>query len=373
MRTLATVLLALGVTAATASAGGIMESLMPEIRTLPRPTWVKPGARIIWWAASNSTAMVTDQNGRRVPKSTAGAGFSELTVVAVEGKNVAITVRSYFSQNGTEAEAPSIAGTVGAIVPGGGGDFWVHPKALAALMTRKPTPGVQVGRAQKDVNGKKVNIVMISMKNMFWQFDETSGVLMGHHEKTVPTQQLPVKGGSITEFRGFEQVTYPWMKTTMPAWTQKIKTYRYNGTNKMFSPGMPPFAQPLSLTHTRVGGGTTWFMTKVEAKLTTQAAVPPNPVLSVSGLGVLGICLPPKELVKLRVGTVLARNKWAQSETTVVHVGANQGRQVVILRESAPQFVNEFHYDTQSGALIFSKFLNRTMNMETSFTLQGTE
>lgn len=334
-----------------------LHSLMPELKDLPRPSWVKPGAHIFWWVTDS-----TKIRGKRGEQGSARLGHSELTIVAVEGKNVALEIRTYAAAGGKENEAPSIAGGVGDVIPGSGGEYWVHPQALKILMKKKPTEGVTVARVQRTVAGNVMNVVAISMKDISWQFDETSGVLVAMMSVTpeVEIRKTGRRTSTTVQFRALQQVNYPWMSATLPAWTQKVKVYDYDGTVTSRGLGSEePFVQPIAVKHTRTDGGATWFATRSTITLPTKQAQEPAPTAQVTGVARFGLCLPPRELAKLQVGTVLSENRFAQSKVRVIFVGVRNGKRIAVLREDAPNFMVEWHYDLQSGVLVESQMENR--------------
>ena len=60
--------------ASSASAEPRLEALMPDLKEMPRPSWVKPGARITWWVMSNPKVPVKTEMGGTQEKVSAAAG-----------------------------------------------------------------------------------------------------------------------------------------------------------------------------------------------------------------------------------------------------------------------------------------------------------
>ncbi|MEM8883362.1 MAG: hypothetical protein AAGD14_04795 [Planctomycetota bacterium] len=343
---------------------GELEGLMPEIRSLPRPDWVKPGARIVFWNMTSMKEMKKDG------VSSAGAGFLEVNVVAVEGKTVALETRIFLAPSGSESEVPMLAGSTSSVHGAGGGVRWVHPKALQALLKRPASGNVKVGRLEKTIDGHKMTTVMIATPGSTYQFDEASGVLVASSQYMTAkaVEKSGVRNSATMELRGFHHVSFPWAQEQLPGWTANIKEFRYRGSMVQRIAGAPEVRVPMSFKHERTGGGATWFFTR----LTGEASRPTPPKQVVSGIGNLGLCLPPRALAKLQPGAVLMRSRWIRSEMRVRHVGAHQGKQIAVIEEESPQFKAVWHYDLKSGVLLRTSVLSKAEGREVELQLEGT-
>ena len=369
-------LISLSLLASFAQADPRLEGVLPLLKKLPRPNWVKPGARMVWWTTNRSAFKVKSAEGMATDKFMGGTGYTEVTVAAVDGKRACVSVRSFLSMGGTESEPPAIIGSLGRLVNASGGNYWVHPKALEHLLKQKMTAELKFGRDTREIDGKKYEGVAIGVPLASWFFDSKSGILLQMIiQENVKGQpgQAEARGSVATfEFRGFQQVNYPWINAPLPNWIQNVRHYRYTGQGKSSMQVLPGMKQPratLNLTHTRLSGGTHWLLTRLEFDKTARGA--PPPVETISGPGVIGLVLPPHILAKLRPGQLLERNKWAQSETRVISVGPVQGRNVAVIREEARKFTTEWHFDLKSGVLAHTTQIDRAREFTAAVSLQS--
>lgn len=390
--------------ASTASAG-ILE-MIPEARKLPAPDWVRAGGRITYYVAvgtGTAKTLVRDPDGewklkdepgtfgiQEASNAGSGHGYLEVQITAADPRQVALQLRYFVLMDERTNGPPKPAGETGLLSLPGESDYWVHPKALQALLRRaaRKDKGLLVGRMEYGLDGKQVKAIAVKIGKTSYIYDEASGVLLQSIASAATTAKdwyiMPngekLQGHASTtymiRFRGFRRVSLPWAAGPMPAWLTNAHTMVYAGeTVLQAAEGLPPPRLPVTTKIEFLEHGAAWVRYRATQETGANSGVPqlPSRYERVSGPGQLGgLWIAPAELAKLKAGQVLdGKDKWTQMTARVAQVGPVGGTPAVVIAEEGPMGRLEYVYDRRRGALIQARMVDSSFHTTTTLRLQS--
>lgn len=175
--------------------------------TTPPPNWIVPGLRLTYYTISgflpygphaytpDPKGGWEDQHGNRYTQhkleGTGSHGLLQFNVVAMDPQQVAVQTLFYLYEgmNTSEPLQRLETGYVGQA--GNGGDLWLHPEALKALLQKygnRPPPGrgqsgMWVSATQRQIEQVTYDAVLIALvaesgSRKVWIYDLASGVLL---------------------------------------------------------------------------------------------------------------------------------------------------------------------------------------------------
>lgn len=378
--------------------------------TTPPPHWIGPGLRLTYYTMSgflpNGPYEYTpdpkggweDKHGNRYNRSdlrgTGSHGLLQFNVVAMDQQKAAVQML-FFLYDGMDTSAPQQRLETGYVgQAGNGGDLWLHPDALKALVQQhanRPPPqagqsGIWVSQIQKQIDQATYNAVLIALmaesgSRKVWVYDLASGVLLYSSEinqiSPAEAQNAQVHpGGSMvkfTTFKGSRTLSLPWAQQPAPTWLAQARTFRYSGTFQVNIPGSPPTPLAVNATITITERGADWAACDVSVG---NAAPGINSELTkrVSGNHMLcGSWIPPGALGNLQAGHVLDTDSFTHFS---VQVGQADAQYVTLVQNNARQQI-QYTYRRQDGLLVRTvlndRFNQLNMSNQTELSLVSME
>ena len=325
-------------------------ALFPQLRQMPAPDWVRPGVRITYETSSATIAATPDDRGN------AGGGFLQVDVVAVNDKEVALSVRPLNRPGLPGVIVPSTpASYVGP--PGAGCDFYLNPDVFKQALDRHDE-GFLAFRAPYECAGKKFDAVHMQRtagsSQKTWIYDAKSGVLL-HWGST--TENGTSRALASSELRSIRTLKLPWAGAPVSESFAQAQSMHYTGQHTSnLQPGFAPTGT-LLMDERVVARGASWVQLKHHVEI---GALTPNtpPVTQdsviLAGRAQLGgLYVPPEGLGALRAGQLLDRDPATGFDTRVAEVGpGSRGARVVTIIERGQDFSTAWTYDAETGWLV---------------------
>ncbi|HSI32726.1 MAG: hypothetical protein ACAI43_07750 [Phycisphaerae bacterium] len=349
-------------------------TVMPQLKDMPAPEWVKPGTRMMYAISGAVAGMVGHNN----PGGASGAGFLQVDITAVEKGVVALDSRTWATAPGEQH--PTIAGFEGKpFLPAAGGDYWVHPGALAELVDR-PIQPVRAVRLDYPLAGKTVAAIRLESGRAVgevqsWTFDATSGVLILHTFQA----QLWYRGRHVqhlirAELVGVRHIAWPGADEPMPEWVAKTRALNLAGKQRYTGMGQViDFPATAKYTFAKPGAG---FVPYRQSFVVQQGPLVTHTVDwdRTGGSGAIGgLWMSPKTLAALKPSTVLDDDSVTGIRTMAGKPYAGPGgRTYFPIGEFNRATLLEYTYDTTTGMLVAFQ-LDQKPTMSNRFTLQGVE
>jgi hypothetical protein len=356
--------------------------ILPIPENDPGPAWLKAGLRLTY---SGNARYGTAFEGQM-----SGGGFTQITVVGMDARTVALELRSYnVAEPGNPAGLVAQAGAIG--TPGRGSEWWVNPAALQNVREVNPdldgdnllkTKETVIVRLGYPLKGK----VYKAIRFRHWQYakgvdiwlhrvyDEGTGILLYRRETTRSFGDEQV---TIAQFENCRALALPWAAGPAPTWLRTTTLLGYDGQFSVAIPGMQPAIRFLSLEMTMNRRGDTWAEYSVK---TNQANAPadttptpqPSKAKGVSGSAQIGgLWLPPHLLGTLQAGQMIDQDPFTKFETKVVSIGRRpDGLDVVVLSEGHAAQRITYTYDRGSGILLeYTQVVAEPQEMTTTVRL----
>ncbi len=270
MREFARALTVLGwlLAAAIPAAGADMSDLMPELRTLPAPPWVKPGGRITYHSAAASVPGACGyfwrkddgdwegqgerDKGKRYAQGDqfgiGGEGYTLVDIVALEGNTAGVSVRSFGKHMGNLLPRTDLGAlTLGGTGPAGCvGNWWVNPAVLKDAAARFGGPN-----QPEIVRGVRVMATPCAAANRAFDtlrfeasfenghtgrnYDLPTGILVHSDSSATSQGQAYTWAGdatalSLNKYEGFHPIAIPWADAPPPGWLATIRRVVFKGT-----------------------------------------------------------------------------------------------------------------------------------------------
>ncbi len=363
------------------------------VTTAP-PNWITPGLRLTYYTISgflpygpheytpDPEGGWEDKHGNRYTQhkleGTGSHGLLQFNVAAMDRQQVAVQTLFYL-YDGMDTSSPTQRLETGYVgQAGSGGDLWLHPDALKALLqtygNRPPPPrgqaGMWISATRKQIEQATYDAVLIALlaesgSRKVWIYDLASGILLYSSEiakagmKVVQGAQVH-PGGSMTKsttFKGSRTLSLPWAGQAAPPWLGQARTFRYSGTFQVNIPGSPPSPLAVNATASITGRGPDWV--KFDISTGGQApGISSELTTRVSGNHMLcGSWIPPMAMSNLQAGQVLDTDPFTNVTTQVSSVDP----QYVTLVHNNPRQQIQYTYRRQDGLLVRT-LLNDRMN-----------
>lgn len=345
-----------------------------------RPSWVKPGTRITYYALAASvpgsrTYLAPDpdgvwrnpQTGQRFSEKDmpgpAGHGFTEVTVAHIDNQVAVLDIRS-LGMNPSNNNSRSVLTYSSVVGTPDNAEFWIHPVRLAA-MRDAPAAGVRVYRMPYELNGRTFNVIRINTVARGASsavYDLESGLLLFTTSTATGSPVLaPNAGGSAGLDAGSTVIAqsrllvardtaFPWNNTPLPGWFARVQTIDIQGRVITEVPYAGAVALPMAGRIELRGGGANWRSYLITTRITQTGGVPqmPNTLQRVSGRSSFGaIALNPQALISLAPGRMLDHDQATGMRAAV----AFADHQLVVIAEDGHGLSIQYAYDRRTGML----------------------
>jgi len=329
--------------------------LFPALLTLPAPAWVREGQRASYYVQSATFAQSFEDEG------SAGAGFMQHDIVAVDRKNVVVASSLYLD---TGAGVTPVAVFGASFLPGVG-DFWLNPVVLedAEAVANDELTVVHMSAtiAEQEYDAVRFEYrtgesVTVSM------FDTATGLLI-YFRHTVGDDPTTTRQSSEIYLLGRRQLRLPWRGVRAPAWLAPGDVLDYAGTRAVYVTGSPSGAFPESARSSVKQAQGRWSAFEVSSYLGGALTGASDRVTGVNQLS--GALWLPTEALKssVRAGMI------DRDPVTGVEVAyVRNPDHTVTLRETSDLFQIDNTYDWRTGQLIAARIETRT-----GLTVQVTE
>jgi len=308
-------------------------TLFPELRTLPAPTFVRPGVRVSY----QSAAAAVGGGG-------SGAGISQYDVVSSDGEQV-LVYDTLYGDDGLGAYPLTTA--VGAGVPGLG-PFWLNPRVLVGA-ERLSGNGLTVTRYTKEVIGEQATVVRFQTATgdgtTVYEFDASTGLMVFSSASA---------GSSLgqTTVVGVRTLAFPWALDRAPNWVRVGAALTYSGTRATTVPAAGTVSQPVTLTQQITAAGAHWSTFAGSSTLNGQ---PQGESVGLTGSAqqLAAFWLPRAALSAglSATGTEIDVDPLTQAHVYVA-LDASSGTPLIVIQQQAPSAVTSYFYDRTFGALV---------------------
>jgi hypothetical protein len=199
-------------------------SLFPALRDAPAPAWLGPGARVTYRVQSASIAQAAGEEG------SAGAGYVQNDVVAVEGGLIVATSKLYLDRLDGDGVLPY--GLFPSLGLPGVGDYWLNPAPLAEA-EQLAVPDLAVTRHSETFAGERFDTLRFDYTpedaHYVWKFDPESGLLL-EYRHDLGGDDAAHRQITIVTFVGSRQLDRPWAGARRPSWVCRASWLRYSGS-----------------------------------------------------------------------------------------------------------------------------------------------
>ncbi len=354
-------------------------TLLPQLQQGGAPSWVKPGMRLTYYAASATVAgegkdwkfdphgdWKSDDGRRWSPEdkaSGAGQGYTQLDIVGMSHGR-AYTDMTQFLMPGMNGTPIAMAHIGMPPFRGETTEFWVNPSILRNMKSRN-TSWCKVEHAPYDLGGKKYNAVWIedstNKTSELHVYDESTGVLLHFNSMGVGrnspiiadneaynTPSVTLNEGTLVQMR---MVPIPWNHPLSTQWFSHAGGLTYRGKIYVQVAGSP-YSLPMS-TAFRLkseGGGGNWGIFNTSAVTGMAGSLPQTGTEMCGAYQYGGVWAPPLGLAKLTNGETLDHDP-ITGVTTMVS-GKSDGGKVVWLQMGNQAQILKFGYDISTGVLV---------------------
>lgn len=343
----------------------------------PRPQWLKPGLRIIYFEGqarvSNALVKVTfDQNGNPIvdgqPYSlnattgAGGGGYSVVEIGGVDPQAIACVVSMYIFNDATLKNVVPVE----TLPPRGfavpqlvSNDYWRDPAELAKIPNGQQAAGVFVVRMKYPVAHMEFDAIRIitNSNNMASAatYDLATGILLnssysGQSMNVLAQGQtggVAQTGTTLTTSRlmSVRDSNLPWEEMPAPDWVARVRAITYNFDIRSFIPNALDAHRPGVAVARITGHGPTWLSYDIFAQ--GQETGQPLGQMVAGSANHLGLFIPPQIIPQLRPGQVLD-----QDETLNIQWVVSQANgQGVVISEIGGGYRIDATYD-HTGMLI---------------------
>lgn len=367
------IILALTMVFFTGSDAQDLSGLIPGLPNLPAPDWVREGARLSYYSATASIPsayerFIPDEEGDWVGVNSgkryrreelfgaAGHGVTQVDVLSVDTRAAVLKVNAWLYSSYTGPLVPiRHAASIG--LPGGG-DWYIHPAALANLNDRRGG-GVTVLRMPYKIGTMTYNAIRIQQEDERSSFvhiyDLSDGKLLAAFSSVSSAD------GKITTLAeailiGVRQMNLPWLDQDLPSWVRAGTLLRYEGT-KSYEAIRAGTSMSASVSiEVRIDDVTRRCYTYTQS---VSMYVPGFPAQYsqeklAGGIGEPGgLAIPSASLASLRQGQVIDSDPVTGITTVVADVTKDDaGRDTVVIVSSNDAYSAELTYDVSRGLLV---------------------
>lgn len=347
------------------------------------PSWVKPGVRLTFYAASASipgsyTELVEDERGNLIDSTTgkqysergipsaAGQGYLEVQICYVDSKTAALDIRAYGKDILTGAVI-ILSVALGHVGPAHtGGEYWIHPRLLSNIPERL-TPGQKILRMPYHLDGKTYRALRIQTKTSngfaYHTYDLDTGVLLSSGGSALGSS-VPTLGPGTTmmsgagsnfigliRFKSMRQLKLPWVGGPTPDWVFRTRSLTYSGTKIANVVGAGVYSFPITATLSFQQTGPGWLKFLQQGVLIGPSGMPPTEgnterIVGTSQVG--GLWIPPNVLRQLRSNQVLDQDNFTHMQLSVKGLDTS-GLHII---EEGPRTGRSYVYNLQNGMLV---------------------
>lgn len=359
-------------------------AIMPQLKKLGAPEWVKPGMRLTYHASSalaGAGALPGDED--KVSRYS-GAGLVQIDIGAMAEGAVAADSKIW-TIDPMGKLPPTISTFAGrTVLPAAGAEYWVHPDALKELAER-PIQPLRVVRMKYTLNKKMYDAIRletgrgagVEMKSL--TYDAATGMLLLSTTavrmvaRRGPTDPNPTAMTHLTrtEFVSARQVNWPWIEDGMPEFAGKTRAMKFGGMQRVTT-AVGAVEYPVFGTFTLGKAGKNFLPYHQTFAIRSDPLPQTVEYDRISAAGVLGgLYVSPKVLASLKPQQVIDEDPatGARTATGVFQRGAR----TISIAEYNPACMAEYTYDTQSGMLVGVMVSQQASGLATKVTLTGVE
>ena len=369
---------------------------------VPALPWLHEGLVLTftWYSAitaGNGSDYQEDEHGNwvdprtgrslsRTPQhGTSGSGWKQVTVTAIDGGKVALSVSNFGNAGvlGNNQPVPQQAGGSAVLSAADPGDYWMDPAKLATLRTL-PAGRLLVSHIPWNTRGRATSAIRVQVvKDGEYSdhvYDATTGLCLhyagsdrGAAPKYVGPGDMGQGNTTLThgDLVGARDLSIPWARETVPDWVSGIRALHYRGP--IISRGPLPSGNSstfIDLQLTARGRG--WVQLASIAGILVPGApnIPPTKAEMAFGRCQFGgLWAGPAALAALRMGQVLDQDPITRMQTVVAR--ADENSIVISSRNAAGEISSE--YDRHTGMLLASSFYDVLNKRQSTLRLQGRE
>ena len=217
-------------------------ALFPELRSAPRPAWLREGSRVTYYyqlAASSFKSPDEDDDDPSDDKpGVGGNGYMQYDLVALDRRYAVSAFKLWSLSTVGDDVTPSLV--VASSGRPGLGDYWMSPDVLAHA---EEAEGMVVERRTTEAAGTTYHAVRFSWHDpgvsYVWMFDEESGLLLFYGYEILDEVNDTLQSGQMI-FADQRYLDLPWSGGTAPAWVAETRTLPYAGSYAVYTYGPAP-------------------------------------------------------------------------------------------------------------------------------------
>ena len=362
-----------------------LSGLIPGLQNLPAPDWVREGTRISYYSATAdvNTAnekFILDEEGDWVGQTTgkryrreelfgaAGHGVTQVDVLSIDDRVAALKVNSWLYSGFTGPLMPIKQAP--AIGLAAGGDWYIHPEALAS-MTERRGGGVTIIRMPYTIGTVTYNAIRIQQESETATFARVYDLEDG---KLLATFNAVSSAGGLSTvfaqgiFIGVRQMDLPWLGHDLPAWVKAGTVLRFEGT-KTYEAIRAGTVMPSGVSlEMRIDDAAKRYYTYTQSG---SMYVPGFPTQYgqdklAGGIGEPGgLAMPPAALASLRAGQIIDEDPVTGIIARVVDLTRDDaGRETVVIGLENQVYSAELAYDLGTGSMV--SFLETKLGAESN-------
>lgn len=345
-------------------------SVAPVLPSLGAPGWVRAGVRVSYYSAvanvlSASERFILDENGDWVGQTTgnryrreelygaAGHGVTQVDVLSVGAETAVLQVNSWQYSVYTGPLVPN--GQAPWIGPASGGDWYLHPAALADVANQR-TQGITILRMPYTIGGVTYSAIRFQQQSdratFARMYDLEDGKMLASFG-AVTSQQGTLCSEAI--FLGVRRMNLPWLGHRLPGWVGPGKVLAYQGTKswEAIRAGTVLTADvSVRMTIDQASADAFTYTRSVSAKVRGYASQQTKENLA-GGVGEpTSIAVPVAALDALRSGQTIDRDPITSITVKVTDRRRQSGRDLVVIEARNQGYSARLTYDAGSGAMV---------------------
>lgn len=344
----------LGVAAARllgpASPAQDLSDVLPILKTVPAPGAIVEGVRLSYYGSAGDLpkedANKWDPAADTWTYATApsGHGYTQVDVLGLSQGFAGLSVQAWIYSNWTGPLVPVRGGQRGLVCHAGGGDWWIHPLALAQLPETR-SDELTVVRVVQTLDGVAHPAVRIQRtlpeSRQAAVYDLATGLLLFKNAAVATGNTTYV---SQMFYKGSRRIPQAGDNPPLPLWLKPGLQFQYQGRYTARTWGGTPFTLPLDARIEILTVSDRWFLYRQTTTLASLGGLPPTVEQSdLVGGGTL--YLAPSRLASLTPGTVLDTDPVTGATLKV----AAHGGSVTLVAEAGEASVTELTYDPGVG------------------------
>jgi hypothetical protein len=363
--------------------GQDLGDLLSGVKGSPAPEWAVPGTRLTYYSAlasvpgslyyytPNENGDWESGDGKRWDQwenpGSAAHGYTSVDFLAVEPDRAVMSLQSWGKDLITNKISPLAGKRSGQTSLPGGGDWWIHPRALAAVPQFLQIRGIEEMKVlrmrQKTIHGKFYDVLRFQ-----FEYEKSRHVIAYELATGLLIFKASVSSGTGGRFsRGntnIFQIWYterrrlqlPWGGAAIHEGLSPGRSFQYQGTLTTIVPAAGhTMTLPLTADLRVTGAGRNWFTYDQTARMGALPGMPaPAPEVTKVASGTWQVdpmWIPPAVLGQLRAGQVIDQDPTLRETTSVKSAGAGS----VVISSVGEAAVVERTYDAASGLMVEGK------------------